>query len=331
MAEQTVFTASAPAKVNLHLGVGERMWDGYHELTTVFQAVDRREVVRLVVEPDAPRTRLGSVVEGMSTRWLFVDTLPENIDTPNNLAWRAVDVAVSAWRMNCDATAGIIHPALPKLRIEVDKSVFIAGGMAGGSADAAAALFAAHHYIEHFWGEPVGARHNTAGLASGLGADVPFAVHGGNALGRGRGDHLRALPSEQPFWWVFVNPATSLSTAECFAKLDQLREGNPELVPQLDPSRVTDALITGDPRELAAGLHNDLEMPARLLRPAIGEVLDFGNAHALRAIVSGSGPTVAMLCEGEEHALAVRSQMREAFPGYQTFACGGPAPGVRMH
>ena len=160
---------------------------------------------------------------------------------------------------------------------------------------------------------------------------MPFAVHGGNALGRGRGDHLRALPSELPFWWVFVNPATVLSTAECFAKLDQLRKGNPELVPQLDPSRVTDALITGNPHELAAGLHNDLEMPARLLRPAIGEVLDFGNAHALRAIVSGSGPTVAMLCEGEEHALAVRSRVREAFPGYQTFACGGPAHGVRMH
>lgn len=328
--EAKVFTASAPAKVNLHLGVGEREYDGYHDLVTVFQAVDRREVVRLIVEPDKPRTSTESVVTGISTRWLFDDALPENIDTPDNLAWRAVDMAVSSFRRDCDYMAGVTHPPLPRLRIEVDKSVFIAGGMAGGSADAAAALVAAHHYIEHYFGEGIAIKARVSGMAHALGADVPFAVFGGNALGRGRGDFLSPLPCELPFWWVFVNPATTLSTGKVFAKLDQLRAGDPELVPNLDPSAVTDALILGDPHELAKGLHNDLELPARLMRPQIGEVLDFGNAHALRAIVSGSGPTVGMLCEGEAHAREVRARVRDAFPTYQSFACGGPAHGARM-
>lgn len=329
MVNAPVFAASAPAKVNLHLGVGERRCNGYHDLVTVFQAVDRREVVRLVVDPDAPRTRLDSVVSGMSTRWLFDGDLPEDIDTPNNLAWRAVDAAVGKWRDDCDATAGVNHHALPKVRIEVDKSVFIAGGMAGGSADAAAALYAANHYIEHYFGEPVGIEYATEGLAFGLGADVPFAVRGGNALGLGRGDHLRSLPAQHTFWWVFVNPVTTLSTGTCFAKLDQLRASNPELRPHLDASAAADALALGDPRVLAGAMYNDLELPARLLRPQIGEVLDFGNAEALRAIVSGSGPTVALLCEGEDHALAVRTRVREVFPGYQAFASAGPAPGVQ--
>lgn len=330
MARTLAFAASAPAKVNLYLGVGERQLDGYHDLVTVFQAVDRRETVRLLVEPEGPRTRTDSVVSGMSTRWLFDGALLEDIDTPRNLAWRAVDAAVESWRSQCDYTAGVTHQALPKLRIEVDKSVFIAGGMAGGSADAAAALLAANYYIEHFFGGPLGIEYATGELAPGLGADVPFAVRGGNALGLGRGDFLRDLPGDLPFWWVFVNPATTLSTGGCFAKLDQLRAGNPELVPAQDPAEVTDALILGDAHALAAAMHNDLELPARLLRPQIGEVLDVGNAEALRAIVSGSGPTVAMLCESEEHAHAVRARVRQAFPAYQSFACSGPAPGAQM-
>ncbi|MDK7180723.1 4-(cytidine 5'-diphospho)-2-C-methyl-D-erythritol kinase [Corynebacterium riegelii] len=330
MREPKIFAASAPAKVNLHLGVDNKTHGGYHDLVTVFQAVDRREIVRLVVEPDAERTRTESVVSSIHTRWLFDGELPEDIDTHHNLAWKAVDAAVGSFRSDCDHTAGVTHPALPKVRIEVDKSVFIAGGMAGGSADAAAALLAANHYIEHYFGEPVGIDYKTSFLAAGLGSDVPFAVQGGNATGRGRGDHLRPIPSDLQFWWVFVNPDTTLSTAACFAKLDQLRADDPKLTPNLDPSKVTDALLLGSAEALAAALHNDMELPARLLRPQIGEVLDFGNEHALRAIVSGSGPTVAMLCKDEAHAVRVRNRVCEVFPEYQSFTSNGPARGAFM-
>ena len=329
--EPRTFTASAPAKVNLHLGVSDVVASGYHELITVFQAVDRREVVRLVVEPDEEPTRTESVVTGITTRWLYDVELPENIDTPDNLAWRAVDLAVNSFRNNCNHTAGVIFPALPKVRIEVDKSVFVAGGMAGGSADAAAALLAANHYIEHYFGEPYAPDHFTSSSAPVLGADVPFAVLGGNAVGKGRGDSLRPLPGGGAFWWVFVNPATTISTKLAFAKLDQLRANDPNLTPNMDVGPVSDALILGDPHALAAALHNDLELPARLMRPQLGQLLEFGNAEALRAIVSGSGPTVAMLCESEEHALTVRARVREVFPHYTSFVASGPAHGTRMH
>ena len=250
----------------------------------------RRETVRLIVEPDTPRTSRGSIVAGITTRWNFDEPLPENIDTQDNLAWKAVDLVVDVWRSNRSAPT----QPLPTARIEVDKTIFIAGGMAGGSADAAAALVAARDFIRHHAGGP---EPDIKSLAPQLGADVPFALNGGSALGHGRGDTLRPIDTRHRFWWVFVNPATTLSTETCFATLDSLREDNPELEPNLDPASVTEALHTGEPHILAAALHNDLELPARLLRPQIGDVLDHGNTHALRAIVSGSGPTVAMLCE----------------------------------
>ena len=124
--------ASAPGKVNLHLGVGEARTDGYHDLVSVFHAVDRREVVRLLYD-GTPAA--GPAVESMRTTF-FVDEPDENIDGPNNLAWRSVEAVVSR--------AGV---AVPRVRIEVDKHVFVAGGMAGGSADAAAALVAANALV----------------------------------------------------------------------------------------------------------------------------------------------------------------------------------------
>lgn len=324
------FEASAPAKVNLHLGVSDTVDSGYHELVSVFQAVDRREVVRLIVEPDERPTRTESVVAGITTRWFFGNTLPESIDTPDNLAWRAVDAAVARFRDASRSAAGGTLPALPKVRIEVDKSVFVAGGMAGGSADAAAALTAAQHYINHYAGDANALTFSTEGLAAALGSDVPFCRLGGNAVGTGRGDLLRPLPDDRAFWWVFINPATTISTKLAFAKLDQLRGDDHTLVPNMDVGPVSDALRAGDPGVLATVLHNDLELPARLMRPQLGELLEFGNAEALRAIVSGSGPTVAMLCESEEHALAVRARVGEAFPHYESFAASGPAGGARV-
>lgn len=322
------FEASAPAKVNLHLGVSDTVDSGYHELVSVFQAVDRREVVRLIVEPDTEPTRTESVVAGITTHWLFHDPLPESIDTPDNLAWRAVDAAVARFRDASRSAAGGSLPALPKVRIEVDKSVFVAGGMAGGSADAAAALIAAQHYIEYYAGDANAPTLDAGSFAAALGSDVPFSLLGGNAIGTGRGDVLQPLPDDHAFWWVFVNPATTISTKLAFAKLDQLRADDHTLVPNMDVGPVADALRVGDPHVLAEALHNDLELPARLMRPQLGELLEFGNAEALRAIVSGSGPTVAMLCESEEHALAVTARVGEVFPHYASFAASGPAGGA---
>lgn len=325
------YVASAPGKVNLHLGVGEAGFDGYHELATVFQAVDRREVVRLVPIPGEAPVRRGSIVKGITTTWVGDGPAPAElagIDTRSNLAWRAVNMAVASFRQERQYVRGDKQPALPRVRIEVEKSVFIAGGMAGGSADAAAALLAANAFIEDVMQEPRDPLIAAEELAPELGADVPFAVLGGNAVGTGRGDDLRPLPRAARWWWVFINPATTISTGEAFELLDEMRFVNPELRAHLDTSEVEVALAGGDPRKLAAVMHNDLEAAAVTMRPHIGDVLDFGNVHGVRALVSGSGPTVAVLCESSEHADEVLAATRRAFPDYQAFATSGAAPGA---
>ena len=305
--------ASAPGKVNLHLGVGEARTDGYHDLVSVFHAVDRREVVRLLLD-GAPVA--GPAVESMRTTF-FVDEPDEDIDGPNNLAWRAVEAVV--------ARAGV---AVPRVRIEVDKHVFVAGGMAGGSADAAAALVAANALVAQF-GEPLPdeALHE---IAASLGADVPFSLMGGTALGTGRGDELVEMLSRGRLHWVFINPKIGINTSGAFSLLDDLRHGNPALVPHLDATELSQALTSGDVARVAAALHNDLEDPALSMRPVLKRVLGVAGEAGRRAIVSGSGPTVAVLCDDADAARFAAEHLAERFDGYEVFVAEGPDHGAQV-
>ena len=305
--------ASAPGKVNLHLGVGEARTDGYHDLVSVFHAVDRREVVRLLLD-GAPVA--GPAVQSMRTTF-FVDEPDEDIDGPGNLAWRAVEAVV--------ARAGV---AVPRVRIEVDKHVFVAGGMAGGSADAAAALVAANALVAEF-GEPL-PDEELFDLAASLGADVPFSLMGGTALGTGRGDKLVEMLSRGRLHWVFINPKIGINTGGAFALLDDLRHGNPALLPHLDATELSQALTSGDVARVAAALHNDLEAPALSMRPVLKRVLGVAGEAGRRAIVSGSGPTVAVLCDDADDARFAAEHLAERFDGYEVFVAEGPDHGAQV-
>ncbi|WP_342319324.1 4-(cytidine 5'-diphospho)-2-C-methyl-D-erythritol kinase [Corynebacterium mayonis] len=299
--------------MNLHLGVGDARRDGYHDLLTVFQAVQRRERVTLKVE----RGGSGGVVTSMSTSFAVAEP-EENINTAANLAWRAVEAVVE--------DAGVDVPAV---RIHVDKRVFVAGGMAGGSADAAAALVAAAEFVAHYGGVEVDF-HALHRLAAGLGADVPFCLMGGTAQGTGRGDELVAMISRGTFHWVFVNPRVGLPTGRAFTLLDDLRHNDPALVARLDTTALSRALLSGDPEQVAGALHNDLQAPAVRMRPQLLAVLEEGSRVGLAAIVSGSGPTVAVLCRDGEHAQQAEAQLRALFPDYEAFRTTGPAEGARL-
>lgn len=303
--------ASAPGKVNLHLGVGEARADGYHDLVSVFHAVDRREVVRLRIDGDPVA---GPAVETMRTTF-FVDQPDENIDGPGNLAWRAVEAVV--------ARAGV---DVPRVRIEVDKHVFVAGGMAGGSADAAAALVAANALVAEY-GEPLSPQ-VLYELAASLGADVPFSLMGGTALGTGRGDELVEMLSRGRLHWVFINPKIGINTGKAFSLLDDLRHGNPALLPHLDSTQLSQALTSGDVGRIAAALHNDLEEPALTLRPVLKRVLAAAGDAGRRAIVSGSGPTVAVLCDSADAARFAAEHVAEQFDAYEVFVAEGPDHGA---
>lgn len=262
MGAHRVVTVRVPGKVNLYLAVGDRREDGYHELTTVFHAVS---LVDEVTVRNADVLSLELVGEG-------ADQLPTD---ERNLAWQAAELMAE-------------HVGrAPDVSIMIDKSIPVAGGMAGGSADAAAVLVA----MNSLWELNV-PRRDLRMLAARLGSDVPFALHGGTALGTGRGEELATVLSRNTFHWVLAFADSGLLTSAVYNELDRLREvGDP---PRLgEPGPVLAALAAGDPDQLAPLLGNEMQAAAVSLDPALARALRAGvEAGALAGIVSGSGPRV---------------------------------------
>lgn len=199
-----------------------------------------------------------------------------------NLAYRAAQaVAQQA------AQRGL---ATPDVHILLDKAVPVAGGMAGGSADAAATLKACNE----FW--QVGlSLEELAHLGAQLGADVPFGLYGGVALGTGRGDLIEPLKAAPgPYYWTFALQDEGLSTAAVFKHFDATVQAPP--VADMPPEQLLAALEAGDVAEVSRHIRNDLQATAIDLRPELGQLIDLAKkAGALAAMVSGSGPTVAAL------------------------------------
>ncbi len=294
-------TVRVPGKVNLYLAVHDRRADGYHELTTVFHAVS---LVDDVTVRDADLLSLQVVGEG-------ADLLPTD---ERNLAWQAAEVMAEHVRR------------VPDVAITIDKSIPVAGGMAGGSADAAAVLVGMNVLWE--LGVP---RRDLRALAARLGSDVPFALHGGTALGTGRGEELATVLARDTFHWVLAFADSGLSTAAVFAELDRLRDAG-DAPPRLDePEPVLAALAGGDPHRLAPLLGNELQAAAVSLDPALGRVLRAGaDAGALAGVVSGSGPTCAFLCPSAASAVDVGTELSAAGVCRTVRVASGPVYGARV-
>jgi 4-diphosphocytidyl-2-C-methyl-D-erythritol kinase len=292
-----------PAKVNLRLSVGPAHDDGYHALVNVFQAVALYDEVTVERAPEGePRVRLG--IDGdAEARSLPVDGA--------NLAVRAAELLAR------ETGAGAA------VRIHVSKAIPVAGGMAGGSADAAATLLA----CDTLWGTGLGAQ-GLARLAARLGADVPFALLGGTAVGTGRGDILTPLPDATTCHWVFALASAGLSTAEVYRTYDRLRPHAPPPSPDPDLER---ALRNGEVAALGTRLANDLQPAALALRPELETLLQAGrDAGALGAVVSGSGPSCAFLAEDPRHAATLAETLRRGGHCSRTVTAAGPVPGARI-
>lgn len=293
-------TVRVPGKVNLFLAVGDRRDDRYHELTTVFHAVSLLDEVT-VRNSDA----LSVEVTGEGA-----DFLPSD---ERNLAWQAAELMAEHVGRS------------PDVEILIEKSIPVAGGMAGGSADAAAVLVAMNNLWET--GVP---RRDLHALAARLGSDVPFALHGGTALGTGRGEDLATVLARTTFHWVLAFSADGLSTAAVFAEIDRLREGGdpPRLA---EPQPLLAALAAGDAHELAPLLGNDLQAAAISLDPSLRRTLRAGTeAGALAGIVSGSGPTCAFLCSTAASAVDVGTQLAGAGVCRTVRVASGPVQGARV-
>lgn len=296
-------TVRVPGKVNLYLEVGDLRDDRYHELITLFHAVSLFDEVTVRNADLLSVEMTGEGVAGLPT---------DN----RNLAWRAAELM-----------ADHVGRA-PDVAISIQKSIPVAGGMAGGSADAAAVLVA----MNTLWELGV-ARRDLHALAAKLGSDVPFALHGGTALGTGRGEQLATVLARSTFHWVLAFAEKGLSTPAVFGEIDRLRAApDRDAPPRLDDVEpVLEALSSGEPRELAALLGNDLQPAALSLRPDLRRTLRAGaDAGALAGIVSGSGPTCAFLCESAESAVEIGAALSGAGVCRTVRAASGPVPGARV-
>ncbi len=298
----TRVTVSAPAKINLSLGVGAVRPDGYHALATVYQAIGLHDRVTVSASDEVTIT-------------LRADARLDVSDVPTDGA----NIAVRAALLLAE------HHGLSRgVAIEIDKGIPVAGGMAGGSADAAAALLA----CDHLWGLAT-PREELLEVAGELGSDVPFALVGGTAIGSGRGEVVTPLMTRGEYWWVVLESHVGLSTPAVYREFDVMHAGRPVPEPDL-PDKLMQALRGNDVEALGASLRNDLQDAAFRLRPELEDALLLGQAEsAYGALLSGSGPSCLFLCEGRTHALQVSVALEAQGLGPVSVA-PGPVPGARV-
>jgi 4-diphosphocytidyl-2-C-methyl-D-erythritol kinase len=305
----TGVTARVPAKLNLQLAVGPPRADGYHDLVTVFHAVSLFDEVTV-----APAGHDAVTVTGEGA-----GTVPRDGD---NLALRAV--AALRKRVRGNRTTAV--------RVTIAKRIPVAAGLAGGSADAAAALVACNELWTAGLTPP-----RLAEIAATIGSDVAFALLGGTAVGRGRGERLTpALAPATQYHWVLAFAEGQLSTPKVYAALDRLRASETEATPSahhqpdLDAGLMS-ALRSGDAALLGRALSNDLQPAALSLYPALRKTLAAGlELGALGALVAGSGPTCVFLAASAERALELAVSLSGAGVCRSVARVTGPVPGAAV-
>jgi 4-diphosphocytidyl-2-C-methyl-D-erythritol kinase len=292
-----------PAKVNLQLSVGPRETDGFHNLVTVFQAISIYDDLTITrTEPGAGLT--------LSITGDHIAGVPAD---ETNLAAKAAQILAAQYEINIDAD------------MQIHKTIPVAGGMAGGSANAAAAIVA----IDALYSLAM-TREDMVKVARQLGSDVPFMLNGGTAIGRGHGDELTAALSRGTYHWVLALSSAGLSTPSVYNECDRLRAGLTIAQPQTS-DKLMQALLAADALQVGKSLVNDLQSAACSLRPALRLILDVGQEYgALGGIVSGSGPTVAFLVADEEEGLDLAVALTASGVVASVARATGPVPGARV-
>ena len=295
--------ARVPAKVNLQLAVGPLGNDGFHEVTTVFQAISLFDDV--TVETAAENNGISIQVTGQTSTGVPSDS--------SNLAVKAATLMIKNYDLPSD------------INIKLKKEIPVAGGMAGGSADAAGVIVGLDSLFE------LGlSRDEMEMVGSKIGADVPFSICGGVAIGTGRGDQITPALFKGSYNWVLALSGQGLATPSVYAECDRLREGLSISTPVVS-EQLMQALRAGDAKALGKSLSNDLQPAACSLRPALRLVLDVGLDYgALGGIVSGSGPTVAFLVTDDEHAMDLTVALSSSGVVSSVVRASGAVAGARI-
>jgi 4-diphosphocytidyl-2-C-methyl-D-erythritol kinase len=303
----TIIRASAPAKVNLVFEVGQLASDGYHPVNSLFFALDLREELTLV--KGEPGTGISIYVHGDSIPEAHINSVPT--DHSNLVHKTAVLFAQK------------LGKSTPDLQIDIHKRIPVAGGMAGGSADAAAMLVAMNEFMHQEHGTEKLSIEELAVIGAELGSDVPFCLYGGLAIGTGRGEviaPLEGLSFETN--WLLCASSKGLSTPTVFAAFD-------ELDTETQFTDLTELSKTSTATELGSRMTNDLEQAAFSLMPSLSQqVRELEELGAIRAMVSGSGPTIAALFESEAKAIEVSKALNSQ--GVVALTAKGGAQGARL-
>lgn len=280
----------APAKVNLHLGVGSLRPDGYHDVETVLQTIDLADRLTL-----------------RSSRVFHLSCRPDvGVLARDNLVWRAA--MLFAQRVGRE----------PLVKVELAKAIPTGAGLGGGSSDAAAVIAA----LAAFWG--VDQTDVLSDVASAIGADVPFFLGGGTALFSGRGDVFVRPISAPPLDLVVVKPSESVSTAAAYAAYDRAP------VAPVSPDVLIAACEAGSPERLAAALSNNMERAAIGLVPEVAETLAWVRdaQGVLGGSVAGSGSAVFGVCV--DHSAAEQVAREARLRGWWSAATMSRGDGVRV-
>ena len=303
-----IVVASSPGKVNIYFAVGAFLKDGFHDVASCYQALSLRE--RVLVELSGSFSiDFAGPFERDCQRLVPKDR--------TNLVYRAGEELKSLGSaMAPEKVSFLIH-----------KNVPIAGGMAGGSADAAASLVALNSLVG------AGLDDKLPEAAANLGSDVPFSLLGGTAVGVGRGEVLTKVGVGPALHWVMTPNPAGLSTPQVYRQLDVMRVNKGIDVSALQapevPEELLEALASGDVASVAKLMHNDLEIAAVEMLPELAETLEAGRkAGSLRSMVSGSGPTIAHLAKSAIHAEQIATRLQAA--GYPSLVTYTSNSGTRL-
>ena len=296
-------TARVPAKVNLQLSVGPLGTDGFHEVTTVFQAISLFDDVTVAIAQKGEGIKIS--ITGQTSGGVPADN--------SNLAVKAAQLMIKNYDLPED------------LVIKLKKEIPVAGGMAGGSADAAGVIVGLDSLFELGLSRDV-----MESVGSKIGSDVPFSICGGVAIGTGRGDQITPALAKGSYNWVLALSGQGLATPSVYQECDRLREGL-SIAPPVVSEPLMQALRAGDAKALGKALTNELQPAACSLRPALRLVLDVGVDYgALGGIVSGSGPTVAFLVSDDEHAMDLTVALSSSGVVSSVVRASGPTNGARI-
>lgn len=298
-------TVRSPAKINLGLCVGPLDADGFHRIATVYQAISLYDEVR--ARPAEVPGEITVTVTGEGR-----DRVPTD---DSNLAVQAAQRLAKVFDVGSGAALTVV------------KTIAVEGGLAGGSTDAAAALVA----CDALWGTGA-TREELQTIAADLGSDVPFCLHGGTAIGTGRGTTLSSVLSRGSFEWVVAYAPGGLSTPAVYAELDTMRaRARTQAVNPQVPEPLMAALRSGDPYLVGPALRNDLQPAALRIRPSLRRTLELGEEYgALGSLVSGSGPTCLFLASDADHAVDLAVALSGSGLCRSVQRATGPVPGARI-